>query len=223
LRVVSHDPSDVGDDPKGLCFRHGVYIQDVLENPTGDANEGADWATDYAQEVRANAFVYDADGLGLSLKRQINSSLPRLDIITFHGNDSVDDPDRRYNPIEGMDNTRTNADTFRNKRAQYYWGLRDRFFNTWRAVEKGIFSDPDELISINPQIADLQKLRAEVCRIPRVYNGSGRIQIMGKAEMRRKHQIASPNMADSLMMSFVKVKSKKRQKGASPQPKVSVI
>ena len=127
IRAVSHDPSDVGEDPKGLVFRHGVYIKDVQENDTGDVNEGADWATDYAIEKNANYFVYDADGMGVSLKRQISKSLPSIQVTAFHGNDAVDDPDHPYQPTDHNENRRTNADTFRNKRAQYYWQWRKAY------------------------------------------------------------------------------------------------
>jgi phage terminase large subunit len=96
---------------------------------------------------------------------------------------------------------RTNKDTFKNKRAQYYWSLRDRFYNTYRAVEKGEYVDPDLMISLSSEIPFLEKLRSEVCRIPKKPNGNGLIQILNKDEMKRL-KIPSPNMADSLMMSM---------------------
>ena len=62
--------------------------------------------------------------------------------------------------------------------------------------------DPDDMLSISSDIEDLKLLRSEVCRIPRKYNSTGRIQIMTKKEM-QKLKIQSPNVADSLMMSLV--------------------
>jgi len=88
------------------------------------------------------------------------------------------------------------------KRAQYYWRLRDRFYKTFQAVTKGVYIDPDELISLSSDIDCLDQLRAEVCRVPKKPNPNGLIQIMSKADM-VKMEIGSPNMADSLMMSMM--------------------
>ena len=58
------------------------------------------------------------------------------------------------------------------------------------------------MISISSDINLLDKLRAEVCRIPLKPTGNGLIQIMPKPEM-SKMGINSPNMADSVMMSLL--------------------
>ena len=223
LKVLSHDPSDLGGDAKGIAYRHGVVFLDIDELQTGDVNEGCDWATAKAQENQVNVFIWDGDGLGASLKRQINKSLPKIDHLMFKGSETPDFPDRIYQPADNDDphNRRSNKDTFRNKRAQYYWGLRDRFYNTYRAIN-GEYIDPDDLISISSEIKNLTKLRSEICRIPLVHNGSGRIQIMSKPEMKTKHKIQSPNMADSIMMAFANLPTSKR-KGPSPQPVIKVI
>lgn len=121
----------------------------------------------------------------------------------FHGSNSPEHPLRIYEPVDNTSNKkqRKNQDVFYNRRAQFYWGLRDRFYKTFLAVEKGKYMNPDELISIPSTIEDLKILRSEVCRIPRKFNSSGKIQIMNKKEM-KKLKIQSPNLADSLMMSF---------------------
>ena len=67
-KIVSHDPSDLGDDAKGLCYRHGSVVLDIQELITGDVNDGCDWATDYAITKAADLFVWDGDGLGVSLE-----------------------------------------------------------------------------------------------------------------------------------------------------------
>lgn len=205
-KIVSHDPSDLGEDPKGLCLRHGSVILDVQEKKDGDVNDGADWATDYAIYKRADLFRWDCDGLGVTLRRQISGSLngKRIDFDMFKGSEGVDDPDEYYEADNEFDPDRakTNKQTFKNKRAQYYWALRDRFFNAYRAVEKGEYIDPDTMISLSSDIDCIEQLRAEVCRIPKKQTGNGLIQIMSKDEMLKKHGIKSPNLADSLMMSM---------------------
>jgi len=206
-KVAAFDPSDEGGDAKGYCLRHGSVYLDVADNSTGDANDGCDWACDRALSAGADLFTWDADGLGASLKRQINQAFDgiRCDIEIFKGSHAPDDPDAIYQQLDtdSKAKAKTNRETFKNKRAQFWWQLRDRFYNTWRAVERGAYIDPDDLISLSSNIEDLDGLRAEVCRIPKKPTNNGIIQIMSKPEM-KKMQIESPNRADCLMMSTIK-------------------
>lgn len=205
-KVVSHDPSDVGSDPKGLCLRHGSVILDVQEKTGLDVNDGCDWAIDFAIENGADLFTWDCDGLGVSLRRQVHDALEgkRIDYEMFKGSEGVERPEDTYEPVEGEAKRkgRTNRETFKNLRAQYCWALRDRFYKTYRAVQHGEYIDPDELISLSSNIHNMVQLRSETCRIPRKANGNGLIQIMGKPEMKTKYGIASPNLFDSLFMSL---------------------
>lgn len=212
-KILSHDPSDSG-DPRAICLRHGSIVLDIQENATDDVNDACDWALDMAIDNRVDRFVWDGDGIGLSLKRQVMKSLTgkRIEYEMFRGGEEPDFPDEYYEKEgEKKEDWRTNKQTFKNKRAQYYWYLRDRFHKTYRAVEKKEYIDPDQLISISSKIENLQQLRAEVCRIPRKPNGNGLIQIMTKQEMKLKHQIESPNMADCLAMSLKRAKLKQNQ------------
>jgi phage terminase large subunit len=216
VKVASHDPSDEGFDPKALAIRHGSLLEDVELLETLDVNEGCSWAIRRAIDENADLFTWDADGMGVSLKAQVRQSLKgkKIDYVMFKGSNAPDDANAIYQPeavaeeeaVTDQDKkkNKTNRQTFKNKRAQYYWRLRDRFYNTWLAVEKNKYIDPDVLISISPNIKRLQQLKSEICRIPIKPNTSGLIQIMSKEEMKRKHKIDSPNMADVAMMSLIK-------------------
>ncbi|MCK5602171.1 PBSX family phage terminase large subunit [Candidatus Pacearchaeota archaeon] len=201
--VCAHDPSDMGEDAKGYALRHGSVVLDVRDKDTGDVNEGCDWALQLAINENCDHFTWDCDGLGAALKRQVDQSLAgkKIESVMFKGSESPDNPEQIYQ--EGLNSDRrkekTNKQTFKNKRAQYYTLLRDRFYNTYRAVVKKEYVDPDTMISLSSTIENLAGLRAEVCRIPLKPNGGGFIQIMSKIDM-KKQGIASPNMADSLMM-----------------------
>ena len=207
MRVVSHDPSDLGADSKSLSLRHGSVLLDAIQRHDLDVNDGCDWATGYAIENDADMFTWDGDGMGVSLRRQVAQAFDgkRIEFEMFKGSEMADYPDDIYEPVEGEDKsrTRTNRQTFKNKRAQYSWMLRDRYYRTYRAVEKGDYIDPDLLISVSSAIEDLDQLRSETCRIPRKANGAGLIQIMTKQEMKTKYKIASPNLFDSTLMSLV--------------------
>lgn len=208
-KVVAHDPSDKGPDNKGLVLRHGSVVLHVEEKEGLDINEGCDWAVDYAINEQADLYVWDCDGIGAGLRAQTLKSIKgkKMDHVEFRGSKGVDDPKAIYQKVDSHSNAKakTNEQTFKNRRAQYYWALRDRFYNTYQAVVNGKYIDPDDMISLSSKITNMAALRAEVCRIPRKPNGSGLIQIMDKQEMKRL-KIDSPNMADSLMMSMVKPK-----------------
>ena len=201
VEVVAHDPSDTGPDSKGIAYRHGILIKDVQEMTTGNINDGADWAIDYTAIKKADAFIWDCDGMGVGINRQVMDGLgqKRIDIQMYKGSHAPRNPNEAYEIIG--EKPRTNADTFTNQRAQGYWYLRDRMYKTFLAIEKGEYHNPDDLISLSSEISTINSLRSELCRIPTKDNGAGKIQIMSKPEM-KKNGISSPNMADSVMMAM---------------------
>ena len=150
--------------------------------------------------------------MGISLKRQVEQALSqtRTQYWMFRGSETPDDPEGTY--ANDKEQRKTNRDTFFNKRAQYWWRLRERFENTWRAIEQKKYINPDDMISLSSGIESLDQLRAEVCRIPLKRNNNGKIQIMSKIEMAKKpYQLPSPNMGDSLMMSMFSPKANAAQ------------
>jgi len=204
-KVLTHDPSDSG-DAKAYLYRHGNVILAAEENTKDDVNDGCDWALDQAIDLNADVFRWDYGGLGVSLKRQVKDTLKDTKIKwdMFNGAETAEDPNSMYEPVErGLKHqNKRNKDIFRNKRAQCYWKLRDRFYNTYRRVVKGDGEIPiDSMISISSDIDCLQKMRSELCRIPLKNAGTGLIQIMAKDEMKSKLKIESPNIADCAMMS----------------------
>ena len=222
-RIVAHDPSD-GGDAKSVCLRQGAVILGVESDQGMDANDGCDWATDYAIENDADHFTWDCDGLGVTLRRQVSEAFDgkKIEYHMFKGSEGVDAQNAIYEAIDGEDRTkaRTNKQTFKNKRAQYCWGLRDRYYRTYRAVVKGEYTDPDLLISVSSDIKALEQLRSETCRVPRKANGAGLIQIMGKPEMKAKYKIESPNLFDSTFMSLRMPVTKLRDTGPITVPKL---
>lgn len=196
-RIASHDPSDTGADDKSLVIRHGSLVEKAELMKTGDVNEGCEWALSRAREENADVFIWDGDGMGVGLRKQVDEGISGTNIKDeiFRGSMS---PDFDQLDVKGTKNT------YKNKRAQYYWHLRLRFYKTYRARVKGDYVDPDEMISISSGMENIEQLRSELCRIPRKFNGNGTIQVMSKKEM-EKLKIDSPNLADALMMSMMPV------------------
>jgi len=158
------------------------------------------------RKLDGNAGVVANIGIGAGVKVYLKTANrnQRFLIDGFGGSDRVSDGDAVYDgdPDNPSDTDRLNKDMFRNKRAQYYWYLRDRFYKTWLAVEKKRYIDPLELISISSDIKELKQLKSELIKIPRKRtSGSSLVQIMSKDEMKKKG-ISSPNLADMIMMIF---------------------
>ena len=203
-KIVTHDPSDGGDN-KGIVARHGSVIVDVQEKTDGDVNEGMDWALDYAIAWGADFFSWDGDGMGAPLRRNVDVAFQGKKIVPvmFRGSEGPYMPEMVYQPASNtiIRQSAKIKEVFRNKRSQCYIRLQDRVYNTYRAVIHGEYCDPDEMISFSSDIKCMGKLRSEVCRLPLKPNGNGYIQIMTKVEM-KKLDIPSPGLSDSVMMSL---------------------
>ena len=228
-KIASHDPSDTGPDSKGFASRHGSVVDSVKEMETGTVNEGGHWAAGEAIQYQADHFSWDGDGMGIALGEQMGTDFSgKLTVLSvFRGSESPDFPDAVYkpasafnaDPVDGQPvaNQKTNKDAFKNKRAQYYFELRDRCYRTYRAVVHGEYHDPAKMISFDSSIEILPKLRAELCRMPIKPNGNGLFELYTKAEMKAKFKMASPNLADSVMM-LMRYVPQVRAKPVIPRP-----
>lgn len=205
-KIAAHDPSDGGADSKGYAMRHGSVLVDVQEKLSGDVNEGGHWATGIANQQLADQFLWDVGGMGTGLKEQVAKAFrgTRCGVEMFNGAESPDNPTAIYDPCEvtPIRNQQTNKDTFRNKRAQYYFMLRDRIYRTYRAVVHDEYQDPDKLLSFDSSIELLPKLRSELCRLPIKPNANGQLELYTKEAMKSKFNLDSPNLGDSVMMTM---------------------
>ena len=202
---VTHDPSDLGADPKAIAVRKGNIITEVQMRTDLDVNEGSDWALGVAINENADQYEYDEGGMGVALKRDVNNALAgkRITAHQFNGQSTVDTPDSIYEPsgAQNMVRERKWKEVCKNLRAQCYLKLRDRVYRTYRAIEHGEICDPDYLISFSSECQSLKTLRSELCRMPIKPNMSGLFELYTKKEMREKFKVRSPNCADAIMMS----------------------
>ena len=95
--------------------------------------------------------------------------------------------------------TRRNEDFFANAKAQAWWTLRDRFFETFKAGN-GEPYDPDAIVSLSPAIEELRELKSELSQVTYQHNAAGKI-LVNKAPDGH----ASPNRADAVMIAFAPV------------------
>ncbi len=204
ITKVTHDPSDIGNDPKAVSVRKGNVITGLYQRKDLDVNEGMDWALGIAFNENADQFEWDIGGMGVGLKGQVNEALSSTNIhaYQFNGGHGVDNPDAIYEPSGSLNimSEKANKEIAKNMRGMCYLSLRDRVYRTFLAVEKGVMCDPSKLISFSSECEELTGLRSELCRLPIKPNASG-FEMYTKPEMRGKFKVRSPNLADCIMMS----------------------
>lgn len=212
---VSHDPSDLGPDPKALCVRKGHVITEITDRNDIDVNEGSDWALSFAHNEHADIYIWDVGGMGVTLKRDVNEALNGKNCMAFqfNGASAVQDPDMNYEQsgaVNFVGDIKTNKEVVKNLRAQSYLRLRDRIYRTYMAVEHNKMCDPDLLISFASECTKLAGLRSELCRLPIKPNSQGLFEMYTKKEMREKFKLRSPNLSDAVMMTEIIYIPKKR-------------
>lgn len=218
--VFAYDPADTG-DAKAYAYTVGSVVKKCAQTKAGMIDTATDWALSEANNLKPDVFRWDCDGIGAGLKRQVEDALggKKIQLEPFKASGSVENPDLKYQPLDGeIKDAKTNKETFTNLRAQMYWRLRDRIYNTYLAIKKHKYINPDDLISFDSEMGEenITQLRAELGRIPRKYVPSGKIQLMSKKEMKAQ-EIESPNMADAVMQTMKEVKAAKAV-APPPQP-----
>ncbi len=207
-KIAIHDPFNDGDDAGGYVLKHGSIIKKVKSKDKGEIDEVCDWATDLAIEDGADWFIWDYDGMGTGLKRQVSDNFKGKK-IQYHGfrgslsGKAQDNAGKIYQPLDDKkdEKPKTYEETFLNNRAQFYIGLANKMYNTYKCVVRGEYIDPQEMISFDSDgMENKVDLRSQLTRVPRIPNGRGLHQIMSKKEM-KSNKIDSPNEGDCIMMS----------------------
>ncbi len=210
VKSAGLDLADTGDD-KALMGRHGVVVTHGKRWGHGELPDAIDIAFQKCVEWQSKVMMYDEVGLGKSMKVHLNKTADgeKIEVIPYNAGSRPRNPDQIYNPEDAPEYRQTNADYFFNARAKDYWDLRDRFEATYNAMNSGIYTDPDKLISISSKIDDIDVLKSELIKIKRQHRNNTKVQIQSKKDA-AKEGIKSPNMADALKMCF-----------ANPSPKIN--
>jgi len=208
VKAMGFDPADEGSDDKAVAVRNGVVITKAEAWGEGDLSDAIDKAFQIAYDERCTNLVYDSVGIGAGVKVGLDDRLGNyaMAVEGFSGGATPEYADKKYK------GDIMHGDLFSNKRAQAYWLLRDRFENTYNAVEKGVYSDPAEMVSIDSTIKGLAQLKSELVRVPRKRTANNTfVQILSKPEMKNR-KIPSPNLADAVMMCFANKEIKHKSK-----------
>jgi len=199
-RIAGYDVADGGPDSNAIVYRHGSVVMDCVEWRGEDIIYSADRAYQYSLDNNIDRLVYDSIGMGSGTKAQFKRKDGKVQCIGFNAGGAVHKPENSY--IDG----KKNKDMFANVKAQAWWAARDRFYNTWRAINHGDKFPVDDLISLSSDMKDLEYLKAELSRPQVDYDKNGRVMVESKKDM-KKRGIPSPNKGDAFIMTIAPVKS----------------
>jgi hypothetical protein len=195
------DVADSGKDKNAFAGRHGILLSHMAEwsGKDSDLFFTTEKAFGLCDELGLGSFLYDGDGLGAGIKgdsRKVNEARAAagrklIQAMMYRGSSSVFNPEGR---VPGLD--RTNEDYYANFKAQNWFALRDRFKNTYRAVQ-GESYDPANLISIPSDLPYRQKLVGELSQPVYKSNLAGKMLIDKLPE-----GAMSPNLADAVVIAF---------------------
>ncbi len=221
--VSACDPSDTGNDPCGYAARQGITFFNVTEIEAENGNRKMDEACKMAVLDGADSFGYDADGLGATLRDNVDRAFAgkSINVYAYKGSSAIHFPEAQFkSETAGLTNRRDNLknkDVLYNKKSQNTISFAERVFRTWEAVTEGKYHDPDTLVSfasydeatktgIKPDM--MEKLKAESCKVP--LKPGDTVKFYTKEEMRKgimlpdgsRLKIPSPNLFDAAVLSF---------------------
>ena len=173
-------------------MRKGVYVFAAKESPFKTVNEGAWWAIDEGESDGITKLNYDGDGLGMSLMGLFENSDRkfRFAIKDVHGAQKASDT------MISSEGKRA-FEKFGNRRAEVWWGLRERFRKTYEHVTDNRYYPKCELISIQNDTDLISQLAQPKIMI----NERGKIYVESKKSMQGRN-VMSPDKADALAYCF---------------------
>lgn len=201
------DVADEGGDKSAIAMKKGSTITHLEEWSEGDTSKTSVRAWSMATDNGADAIIYDSIGVGAGVKAKLaelkieQAYAQSIKILGFNAGGEVENKKADY--IKG----KTNAAMFSNLKAQAWWAVRDRFFNTYRFVHEGMEFKADEMISISSSIKGYEDLMSELSTPLVDYDNNGRVKVESKKDL-KKRGICSPNKADALIMAIYQCQTK---------------
>jgi phage terminase large subunit len=208
-RRLGFDVADAGADACCTVLSHGslVYGLDLWKGKENELLDSAKRAYNSAC-VDSSRIIYDSIGVGAGVGAKIKEinelRSTKIEATKYIAGGAVRWPDAQY-AKSGI----KNKDFFANVKAQDWWGLADRFKNTYNAMKLGEAVADDELIFIDSTIPHLEALIDELSTPIKSYDKAGRVKVESKEDM-AKRGVPSPNMADAFLMAVLPDHSRKR-------------
>lgn len=198
---------DVPGDGNAFAIRQGPCLLGVTDWNGVDTGVATRNSIDMARPHGHVSIMFDSIGVGAGVKaeanrlRAVKQMPPGLTYTAWAASARPLNPRQPVEPLQPGENPEDvpkNRDFFANIKAQGWRELARRFEKTYRAITEGIEYDPDELISIPPDLPKLHELRKELSQ-PTQSRAAGTMKmVVNKTPSGTK----SPNMADAVMMAY---------------------
>lgn len=192
--------AEEGGDENSFAVRKGIEVF-FIETWNGyDTAITTQRAVNLATTHGVEDMFYDSVGVGEGVTGEWSSMGRRdeqpygLDVYPWNGGAGVLNPDERVD--EEDEKSPLNKNQYANMKAQAWFALRRRFENAYKA-SIGKSYDPENLISISPDIDDLEQLEDELTQPQHKISGTGKTMVDKQPDGAK-----SPNRADSIVMAF---------------------
>lgn len=208
-KVVGFDVADDGEDLNANIYAHGCLVEWGEEWKGAEDELLKSAMRTYDNAVARGARIrYDSIGVGASAGAKFDelnaTRVVKVRYSKFNAGGAVHKPDAYY-VRDRMDKV-LNKDHFSNIKAQTWWGVADRFRNTYDAVRNGTVYPQDELICISSNFPKLEKLKSELSTPRRDFDKNGRVKVESKDDLKKPNRVGgpqkSPNLADAFVMCF---------------------
>ena len=195
--IPAEGDKQAGFDIAGGGANHSVYssrtgpvLNYLVEIPVDTPQEALECALGYGEDDKVDDFVYDQDGIGESVYGHVKFTERKLKfkLLGIHGNSNASE---KFIFPDGV----RAREKFRNKRAENWWNLRERFRKTYEHRKGTRIYDYQELISI----PNNHKLTTQLSQPRRVYGK--KIGVESKENMRTRG-VKSPDEADSVVNAY---------------------
>lgn len=195
-----------GGDENCWSARHGIELQALKVWNGMDTALTTQNAIRHTTEFGANEIQYDSASVGEGVTGEWGAMGRRgerpkgMKMVAWNGGSAVLDPDKRTEPNNPQ--SPINKDQYMNLKAQAWFAIRKRFENAYKA-RNGRPYDPELLISISPDIEDIEELGNEMSQPQHKPSGTGKTMV-DKAPDNKP----SPNRADSVVMNYFPLPAK---------------
>lgn len=201
MRRVGFDIADAGKDACATVFAHGPLNcdADLWKAKPDELFKSCGRAWDFARDRGAELITFDSVGMGAFAGEKLEEigrkNGKNIQHKGFHAGGAVAKPDKIY-----RDTHTKNRDYFKSNKPQAWWGVSDRFQETYNAITSGRELPEDRAIFISSEMPHLGQLVDELSIVLRVMGDDGKVNVEGK-EMLKKRGIPSPNLADAFIMA----------------------
>lgn len=192
-RAAGFDIAGEGENESAYAMRVGPIVKPLMISSFKSPVQSLWQVVDRGEEDQIDLLNYDMDGIGQSILGFLKDSGRPIKFKTngLHSNDPASD---RYIEREGKNANKK----FRNKRAELWWNLRERFQKTWEHVNNVKFYPAEELVCIPDDPDLISQISAPLLKYT---SGGGKILCESKHEMRTRG-VKSPDRADAVVYAF---------------------